>query len=97
MKKMLLVSLFVLFGLTAAAFATPAEHSVYLGDKAAPMAFDSPQAVGAKATCPVTGDTFTITAQTAHSEYQGKHYYFCCPACKPQFDADPAKYVKPAK
>lgn len=96
MNKIFLVALAALLGLTAATFAVAAEQSVYLGDKA-PTAFDSPQAVGTKATCPVTGDTFTISAQTAHSEYQGKHYYFCCPACKPQFDADPAKYVKPAK
>lgn len=30
----------------------------------------------------------------ATSEYQGKTYYFCGPACKKRFDADPARYVK---
>jgi YHS domain-containing protein len=28
------------------------------------------------------------------SEYNGKTYYFCAPACKRKFDAEPEKYVK---
>ena len=31
------------------------------------------------------------------SEYQGKPYYFCSPACKEVFDADPARYVIPTR
>jgi len=27
------------------------------------------------------------------AEYQGKKVYFCCPACKGQFEADPQKYL----
>jgi YHS domain-containing protein len=27
------------------------------------------------------------------SDYQGKTYYFCAPACKRKFDQDPARYV----
>ena len=34
---------------------------------------------------PVNKDIFT--------EYQGKKVYFCCPACKGQFEADPQKYL----
>jgi len=64
------------------------------GAPKAPSVFDAAQPVGATATCPVLGNTFTITADTLHSEYQGKHVYFCCPGCKPQFDADPQKYLK---
>ena len=64
------------------------------GAPKAPSVFDAPQPVGATATCPVLGNTFTITADTPHSEYQGKHVYFCCAGCKPQFDADPKKYLK---
>ncbi|RJO66582.1 MAG: YHS domain-containing protein [Myxococcales bacterium] len=40
------------------------------------------------------GGSFTITKDTQHSEYKGKHVYFCCPACKPMFDKDPEKYLK---
>jgi len=28
------------------------------------------------------------------SEYQGKTYYFCSPACKTAFEKEPEKYLK---
>jgi YHS domain-containing protein len=34
---------------------------------------------------PINKDLFT--------EYKGKKVYFCCPACKPKFEADPEKYL----
>jgi YHS domain-containing protein len=55
--------------------------------------FDGMPAVGTKAVCPVMGDEFEVKADTQSSVYKGKTYVFCCPACKPQFDANPAKYV----
>jgi Cu+-exporting ATPase len=27
------------------------------------------------------------------SEYQGKTYYFCSPACKERFDAEPSRFL----
>jgi YHS domain-containing protein len=27
------------------------------------------------------------------AEYKGKKIYFCCPECKPKFEADPEKYI----
>ena len=30
------------------------------------------------------------------SNYKGRDYYFCAPACKSKFDSNPAQYVKPA-
>ena len=27
-------------------------------------------------------------------EYQGRTYYFCCPYCRQQFEADPERYLK---
>jgi len=48
--------------------------------------------------CPVMGTAIPDVSKAAgHSVYKGKTYYFCCPACKPQFDANPAKYVKAIK
>ena len=44
--------------------------------------------------CPVMKHRIEITKQTPSSTYQGKTYYFCCAACKPQFDKNPAKFVK---
>ena len=29
----------------------------------------------------------------AMSEYQGRKYYFCAPACKEKFDQDPGHYA----
>jgi YHS domain-containing protein len=29
--------------------------------------------------------------------YQGREIKFCCPACKPQFENDPDKYMKKIK
>jgi YHS domain-containing protein len=49
----------------------------------------------AAATCPVTGEKIAkVTPSTLKSSYKGKTYYFCCAACKPAFDKNPAKYVK---
>ena len=28
------------------------------------------------------------------SQYGGKTYYFCSPACKTKFDANPSSYIK---
>lgn len=38
----------------------------------------------------------TIDEKTAAgtSEYNGKTYYFCAPACKRKFDANPSAFVK---
>jgi YHS domain-containing protein len=85
MKKLFLVFLF-----SVVAF------SLYAGEKdaTAPMTFDTPQKEGVKATCPVTKEVFTINNSTPHSEYKGKHIYFCCDMCKPTFDKDPEKFLK---
>jgi YHS domain-containing protein len=61
---------------------------------AAPLnGFDGMPPVGTKAKCPVQGDVFEVTKDTSFSVYEGKTYVFCCPGCKPQFDANPEKYI----
>ena len=49
--------------------------------------------------CPVMKEKVTDPAKAAFSVYKGKKYFFCCPGCKPDFEKNPAKYVKaePAK
>ncbi len=42
---------------------------------------------------PVCGMEVDEKSASAKSEYMGKTYYFCCPACKKAFDANPAKYA----
>lgn len=54
-------------------------------------------AVPEKAVCPVAKREFSPSAQTATSVHEGKTYYFCCPGCKPRFDADPASFVQGAQ
>jgi YHS domain-containing protein len=55
--------------------------------------FDSPPAVGTKAICPVMNSEFVVKEDSPRSEYQGRHYVFCCTGCKPMFDKDPGKYA----
>ena len=93
-------SILTAFSLAAFLFAaTPAVQAKTAGNnqaaaKAAPKVFTSPQKEGTKATCPVTGEEFTIAKNTVHAEYNGKHVYFCCGGCKTTFDKDPEKYTK---
>jgi P-type Cu+ transporter len=47
--------------------------------------------------CPVMGKKVTDLKHAPKSVYKGKTYYFCCPGCKPAFDKNPEKYIKPAK
>lgn len=49
-----------------------------------------------QAHCAVAGDlldTRVAEEKGLVTEYEGKKYYFCCPACKPAFIANPAKYT----
>src|SRR5689334_12554137 len=41
---------------------------------------------------PVCGMTVAPRRAAAHSVYKGKTVYFCAPACKQRFDADPEHY-----
>lgn len=96
MKKLTITLMLIILVLGLAVYAlAESEKDVPKGEKAdAPKVFDAPQAVGTMATCPVTGENFKITEDSLHSEYKGKHVYFCCAGCKPAFDKDPEKYLK---
>ena len=49
-----------------------------------------------KLVCPVMGAEIASPSKASgKSSYKGKTYYFCCAGCKPAFDKEPAKYVKP--
>jgi YHS domain-containing protein len=82
------------FAATPSTLARSSESAKTETKQAAPKVFSSPQKEGTKASCPVTGEEFTIAKDTVHAEYQGKHVYFCCGGCKKAFDKDPAKYTK---
>jgi YHS domain-containing protein len=98
-RSITMKSVLASFCLTGLLFAAAPAMTAYAADKTeaaaqAPKVFTSPQKVGTKATCPVTGDQFTIAKDTVHAEYKGKHVYFCCGGCKKTFDKDPEKYTK---
>ncbi|AVL96137.1 MULTISPECIES: YHS domain-containing protein [Microbacterium] len=52
------------------------------------------------AECPVMVGSTVVKADAEaaglYRDYEGTRYYFCCAACGPLFDADPAKYVTAA-
>lgn len=50
-----------------------------------------------KPICPVMGHEVEDPAEAAYSDYRGKRYYFCCPACKPKFDKNPRRYIRALK
>lgn len=87
MKKVVaLAVIFSIVGLTMALAGEPEKAT-------APKAFDKEQAVGTKATDPVSGKEFTITDPKLSSQYEGKWYYFENKDNKAEFDKDPAKYA----
>ena len=45
-------------------------------------------------TDPVCGMQVDAAKAAGLSTHAGKTYYFCAPACKQAFEAEPAKYVK---
>jgi YHS domain-containing protein len=95
MKSVLIVLVLAAIELTAApaVAAKPAAAKV-AAVKAPPKVFSSPQKAGSEATCPVTGERFTIGKDTLHVEHKGKHVYFCCPGCQKTFDKNPDKYTR---
>ena len=60
---------------------------------AAPSAFDTPPPEGTAATCPVSGESFVVKADTPRAEHGGKHFVFCCAKCKKSFDEDPDSFA----
>jgi len=93
MKSILSTVCLSTFLFAAAPFA-PASAAQPAVTAPAPKVFSAPQKEGTKATCPVTGEQFTIAKDTAHATHKGKHVYFCCPGCQEPFDKDPDKYTK---
>lgn len=43
---------------------------------------------------PVCDMTVTVAGARYHTEFEGKTYYFCCPACRKLFQNNPGDYLK---
>jgi YHS domain-containing protein len=44
------------------------------------------------AVCPVSGETFVVTAETPIIERNGRFFAFCCDDCAMDFTSNPGKY-----
>lgn len=73
--------------LAVAAFAQPDAGNA---SPAAPAAEKTKQ-MKSQTVCPVMGGTIN---KKVYADYEGKRVYFCCKACIPEFNKDPAKYMK---
>ena len=66
---------------------------VSLRAKLRPGLQEGPVAQPEEAIDPVCGMTVEVAGARHVAEYGGRDYYFCCPACKHTFEAEPEKYV----
>lgn len=53
-------------------------------------AVENAASAGEQTTCPVMGSPIN---KDIFTEYKGKKVYFCCSACKPEFEKNPEKYL----
>lgn len=53
--------------------------------------------IGNKLICPVTGEEFYMTDKTPSTNYNGRIFFFCCPACVEKFQEETEKYLKSNK
>jgi YHS domain-containing protein len=99
----LIASTFLCISLTSACGGNKpaANTAMNHGDKAAPvnpadLKAPGDAAVGDRTTCPISGETFVVTANSPKVEFEGKTYFMCCPGCEEKFKADPQKYLTKA-
>lgn len=57
------------------------------------LANDGTRKVGDVTKCPISGDMFTVTADSPHVEHEGKVYYFCCVQCLETFEANSEEHL----
>lgn len=74
--------------------AVPAMHA----EEALPAEVESPVTQPAaagpvEAVDPICEMLVDVATARFTSQYEGKTYYFCCPACKKKFEAEPAAYL----
>ena len=73
--------------------APPAAGPTSAPVQAGPVSFDAKPAVGAAATCPVSGESFAVDSDTVMAEHEGRWYAFCCAGCEDKFRASPAEFA----
>lgn len=88
MKYLLALSL-VLSSVACGGSAPPAASPAAEADVKAP----GEAKVGEKTRCPVSGEVFTVAADSPKVEVDGKTYYMCCGGCSEKFKSDPKKFL----
>ena len=85
-------------GSSSATTETQTASSETSGDQTASATIVPPgeATIGDTSTCPVSGETFVVTAESPHVEHEGRTYYFCCPGCDARFQANPQQFLSPA-
>jgi len=88
MKKMFLISLFLIFsGIIFASECCSSKEK----DIKKECNFCK---IGNYIICPVMKEKFQVNEKSEKIEYKGKIYIFCCPKCKDKFEKEPEKYIK---
>lgn len=55
---------------------------------------DGTRKVGDITKCPVSGDVFKVSSESASTEHKGGTYYFCCKGCINKFKANPERFTR---
>jgi xanthine dehydrogenase accessory factor len=63
------------------------------GETAASVEAAVEEEVAEEAIDPVCGMSVAVATAEHRSEYNGKHYYFCCAGCQHSFEKEPEKYL----
>jgi xanthine dehydrogenase accessory factor len=74
----------------AGSHTTPAQAATNIAEDSRPAPEPAPATT---ATDPVCGMIVEIASARHKVQYDGREFYFCCPACKRQFEREPQKYL----
>ncbi len=66
---------------------------IYALRSAAPVEVAAEETAGAQAVDPICGMTVEVASARHTAAYDGRTFYFCCPACKRTFEKEPEKYA----
>jgi len=93
MRTLLLLSLLLLGAACATATPRAATMSGHHRPGTGPLVKNGEATLGDTTTCPVSGDTFVVAADSPRLVYEGKTYYFCCDDCVGDFKKAPRHYL----
>jgi xanthine dehydrogenase accessory factor len=69
------------------------QHALVSGEQASTVDEQPIDNAAATAVDPICGMLVEIATARHHGSYEGHDFYFCCPACKRQFERNPTQYA----